>query len=85
MMFFHQDQRNAKEMTVISILDKSFVYHGAASHGDPTAFRERMKEYAKRPATSKWDKPTSPIMVDIASIKWVCVGSGGDGGNGGPP
>ena len=44
-----------------SILDKSFTYHNATSHtgsvpGQPS-FEERMREYAKTPATSKWDKP----------------------------
>ena len=31
-----------------SILEKSFVYHNAASHSDPLAFRQRMIEYRKR-------------------------------------
>lgn len=26
-----------------SLLDKSFVYHGADTHSDPQAFRERMQ------------------------------------------
>ncbi len=46
-----------------SILDKSFVYHNAASHGDPAAFRARMRDYRLTPATSKWDKPHSGAWV----------------------
>ncbi len=48
-----------------SILDKSFVYHNAASHGDPLAFRERMQhrlQAAKdwreeRARRAQWEKP----------------------------
>jgi len=31
-----------------SLLDKSFVYHSAASHSDAQAFRDRMQKYAER-------------------------------------
>ena len=33
---------------MISILDRSYVYHNAASHSDPEPFRARMKAYAEQ-------------------------------------
>jgi hypothetical protein len=46
-----------------SILSKDFQYHSAASHSDPEAFRERMKQRAL-PA----EHPVPAFTQDLAQV-----------------